>query len=75
MAINALYPLIDFNIKNIKEKGIIDSLTGPVERGDLSTVIKHCNVLEEKDSELYKLLSIDILEIAKLKNVKETMKI
>lgn len=68
MAINALYPLIGFNIKNIKEKGIIDSLTGPVERGDLSTVIKHCNVLEEKDMELYKLLSMNILEIAKLKN-------
>ena len=34
MAIKALYPLIEFNLKNIKEKGTINSLTGPVERGD-----------------------------------------
>lgn len=69
MAIEALYPLIEFNIKNIREKGIIDSLTGPIERGDLSTVIGHCDVLGDKDRELYKLLSRNVLEIAKLKNV------
>lgn len=69
MAIEALYPLIEFNIKNIREKGIINSLTGPVERGDLTTVMGHCDALEDKDKELYKLLSKNILEIAKLKNV------
>ena len=69
MAIEALYPLIEFNIKNIRENGIINSLTGPVERGDLTTVMGHCDVLEDKDKDLYKLLSRDILEIAKLKNV------
>lgn len=69
MAIEALYPLIEFNIKNIREKGIIDSLTGPIERGDLSTVIGHCDVLEDRERELYKLLSRNVLEIAKLKNV------
>lgn len=72
MAIEALYPLIEFNIKNIREKGIIDSLTGPIERGDLSTVIGHCDVLEDKDRELYKLLSRNVLEIAKLKNVQRS---
>ena len=39
MAMKALYPLIEFNLKNIREKGTINSLTGPVERGDLVTVI------------------------------------
>lgn len=68
MAINALYPLIEFNIKNIREKGIINSLTGPVERGDLLTVMGHCDSLEDRDKELYKLLSINVLEVAKLKN-------
>ena len=52
-AMKALYPLIEFNLKNIKEKGVIDSLTGPVERGDLVTVINHLNVLREEDKELY----------------------
>lgn len=70
MAINALYPLIEFNIKNISENGVIKSLTGPVERGDLSTIMGHCNVLDSRDKELYKLLSMNVLEIAKLKNVK-----
>lgn len=68
MAIKALYPLIEFNLKNIREKGIINSLTGPIERGDLSTVINHLNVLNEEDKDLYKLLSKNILKIAKIKN-------
>lgn len=68
MAINALYPLIEFNLKNIKENGIINSITGPIERGDLSIVINHLNVLNEEDKELYKLLSKNILKIAKIKN-------
>lgn len=68
MAIKALYPLIEFNLKNIKENGIINSLTGPIERGDLSTVINHLNVLNEEDKDLYKLLSKNVLKIAKIKN-------
>lgn len=68
MAIKALYPLIEFNLKNIKDNGIINSLTGPIERGDLSTVINHLNVLNEEDKDLYKLLSKNILKIAKIKN-------
>lgn len=69
MAIDALYPLIDFNVKNIKEKGIIQSLTGPVERGDISTIEGHCEVLSDEDRKLYKLLSKNVLEIAMVKNM------
>ena len=68
MAIKALYPLKEFNLKNIKEKGTINSLTGPVERGDLGTIINHFSVLREEDKELYRLLSKNILKIAKVKN-------
>lgn len=68
MAIKALYPLIEFNLKNIREKGAINSLTGPVERGDLLTIINHLSVLKKEDKELYKLLSKNILKIAKIKN-------
>lgn len=69
MAIEALYPLIEFNIRNIKEKGIIQSLTGPVERGDISTIKGHCEVLSDEDRKLYKLLSKNVLEIAMVKNM------
>lgn len=74
MAINALYPLIEFNLKNIKEKGVVNSLTGPVERGDISTIIGHCEVLSNEDRKLYKLLSKNVLEIAKIKNVNRNYK-
>ena len=57
MAIEALYPLIEFNIRNIKKKGIIESLTGPVERCDISTIKGHCEVLSDEDRALYMLLS------------------
>lgn len=67
-AIKALYPLIEYNLINIKEKGVVNSLTGPIERGDLSTVINHLNVIPEEDKELYRLLSKNILKIAKIKN-------
>lgn len=68
MAIKALYPLIENNLRNIKESGAVKSLTGPIERGDLSTVINHLNVIREEDKELYRLLSKNILKIAKVKN-------
>ena len=72
MAIKALYPLIENNLRNIKERGAVKSLTGPIERGDLSTVINHLNVIREEDKELYRLLSKNILKIAKVnKNLEE----
>lgn len=67
-ALNALFPLIENNLQNIKKQGLVDGLTGPVERGDLYTIKKHCEVLNEDDKELYKLLSKDLLELAIIKN-------
>lgn len=69
MAIKALYPLIENNLRNVKERGTVNSLTGPIERGDLSTVTNHLNVIPEEDKELYRLLSKNILKIAKVKNL------
>ena len=68
-AIKALYPLIEFNVANIKNKGIIKSITGPVERGDLITIKNHCDVLNNDEKELYKILSKNLLKIVKLKNL------
>ncbi|MGL5635074.1 MAG: Rossmann-like and DUF2520 domain-containing protein [Sarcina sp.] len=68
-ALKALMPLIENNIKNIFEKGIKQSLTGPIERGDLSTIQRHIDCLDnENDLELYRLLSLNALEIAQEKN-------
>lgn len=68
-AIKALYPLIKSNIENIKEYGLMDSLTGPIERLDYKTVLNHISSLEELDNrDIYRLLSKKILDIAKEKN-------
>ncbi|MGL4741715.1 MAG: Rossmann-like and DUF2520 domain-containing protein [Sarcina sp.] len=68
-ALKALMPLIENNIKNISKKGVEESLTGPVERGDLGTIKRHVDCFEnENDLELYRLLSLGALEIAQEKN-------
>ena len=65
----SLYPLMINNIKNIGDKGIVNSLTGPIERGDSGTVEKHLQALNNEDRELYILLSKKLIKIAKIKNV------
>ncbi len=68
LAIDALYPLIINNIENVKKKGIVDSLTGPLERGDLGTIKAHSACLNEQDERLYKLLCGNLLKMAQEKN-------
>jgi len=57
MANRALLPLINGTIKNIENIGIPRALTGPIARGDLSTVLKHIDCLEEMAPELLKFYS------------------
>ncbi len=67
-AINGLFPLIQHNINNIKSKGFIDSLTGPVERCDLGTIKHHIEAMPREDLKLYKALSLNLIELSKIKN-------
>lgn len=67
-SIKALYPLIINNIDNIYAKGIVKSLTGPVERCDVDTVKKHLGCLSGDDRKIYKLLSRKLIDISKIKN-------
>ena len=68
-ALCAIVPLADLNMKSIKEKGIVQSLTGPIERGDLKTIKSHFDVLDSvEDKELYRLLSREVLNVALEKN-------
>lgn len=63
-AIEALYPLIISNVKNIGESGILSSLTGPVSRGDVGTIKKHLEVIPEEQEEIYKALSRRLLDLS-----------
>ncbi len=69
-ALNALKPLIRGNIDSISQKGFTNSLTGPIARGDISTIEKHISVLEADDLDLYKRLSVNLLKLVALKNSK-----
>lgn len=64
----ALSPIVRGNVNHILEDGTTASLTGPVERADESTIIKHLHCLDEEDQKLYRLLSKKLVAIGKRKN-------
>ncbi|MDO5516449.1 MAG: DUF2520 domain-containing protein [Clostridium sp.] len=68
-AVNALYPLIQGNIDSIHERGFINSLTGPVLRGDVNTIKKHLEAVKYEDRDLYKDLSINLLKLVGRRNI------
>lgn len=55
--ISILMPLIKETIVNIEEKGLEDSLSGPVKRGESGIIKKHLENLSGKEKELYKILT------------------
>lgn len=64
----ALKPLFAGNARHIAEDGLLASLTGPVERGDLETVKKHLGCLSQKQGTLYCLLAQELTKIAQDKH-------
>lgn len=70
-AVKALLPLILGNVNNIKNFGVENSLTGPVERNDILTVEKHLQAFAQNDElavqELYKLLSQNLIKLSQAK--------
>ncbi|AIS51660.1 hypothetical protein TKV_c04580 [Thermoanaerobacter kivui] len=62
---DALIPLMEGTLKNIKEKGINGALTGPIARGDVNTVELHLkNIQDQNLINLYKNLGKLALEIS-----------
>lgn len=57
LAVKALIPLINGTVNNIESIGIPTALTGPIARGDISTILNHINCLEEMNPEMLKLYS------------------
>ena len=64
----ALAPLIVGSANNAAQKGAVKALTGPVERGDAETVSAHLSAINEKEREIYSLLTDKLVEIASEKN-------
>ena len=56
------------NCENVVSKGIVDSLTGPIERADADTIKKHMEVLPKTQLRIYKDLSERLIQVAIQKN-------
>lgn len=67
-ALAMLGPLMMGNVKSICEKGTVQALTGPVERGDCDTVKAHLSQLTDEKKDIYRLLSLQLIPIAQMKN-------
>jgi predicted short-subunit dehydrogenase-like oxidoreductase (DUF2520 family) len=67
-ALGSLMPLIENNLLNLKEKGFTAALTGPIERNDLGTLKKHMAAVPIADKDIYKDLSLTLLNLSKQKH-------
>ena len=65
---HALKFLFQGNAEKLAEFGCGEALTGPVERCDTNTVAKHLSVLEGDVLEIYKLLSRQLIDVAREKH-------
>ena len=66
-ATKALLPLVKGTVNNLENIGMPGCLTGPIARGDLSTISKHLSALEAKSSSLldiYKILGFQTVSVA-----------
>jgi len=69
-ALPALIPLLTSVVHNLAQLGLPGALTGPVERGDVSSVERHLKSLEARAPELlalYRLVGRDVLRLAREK--------
>ena len=58
----ALLPLIDGSLQNIRRRGPVKALTGPLRRGDAETVARHLEAVDNPD--LYRMLGLVALDVA-----------
>ena len=73
-ALPALIPLLSSVVQNLAQLGLPGALTGPVQRGDVSSVEQHLRILEQRAPEaleLYRLLGRDVLRLARQKSALE----
>lgn len=75
-ALEALSSLAHRNIDNMMNLGLEKSLTGPVERNDIKTIENHRKSVINQNSidEVYRLLSLELVEIAQNKHSERNYK-
>jgi len=73
-ALPALIPLMSSVVHNLSQLGLPGALTGPVARGDVSSVEQHLRMLAQRAPEtldLYRRLGRDVLRLAQQKSALE----
>lgn len=60
--------LVRENVEHAITDGVAAALTGPIERGDTGTVLKHLEVMNEEKKAIYGACGGKLVEIAKQKN-------
>ena len=64
-------PLLEGAVKNILSLGSAEALTGPIRRGDLSTIRLHLGALSARDQELYRTVGLAVLGLARTAGLAE----
>ena len=59
-----LLALTEGTLASVRRQGVVAGLTGPVRRGDVSTVERHLAALSGPAADLYRMLGLIALEIA-----------
>jgi len=70
----AMYPLIEGTLENIKKVGTKKALTGPIARGDIGTIVKHIESFQENENnnkEIYKFLGQKSLDLSNISEIKK----
>lgn len=67
-AYQVIGPLAQGNLENGLKQGVIEALTGPVERGDCQTVQKHLETLHGDEKDLYTSISKCLVQMAERKH-------
>lgn len=60
--------LVRDNVEHVIADGCVSALTGPIERGDVGTVKKHLQELNDTQKEMYRVCGSKLLELAECKN-------
>lgn len=60
--------LVRDNVEHIIQDGSMAALTGPIERGDVETVEKHLEVLNDEQKLVYQACGRQLIQLAKRKN-------
>jgi predicted short-subunit dehydrogenase-like oxidoreductase (DUF2520 family) len=65
-------PLLRGTVMNLAQQGPEDALTGPIRRGDLTTIRVHLEAMAPEDRELYARLGLDALALARRAGLEPT---